>query len=317
MSDKFCGKCGTELYDGSAFCPQCGNQTAPSLTCPDCGRQLHPETEMCPGCGKLIEEPVSQSINITEDSPVIASGLEPSFSIEKSSSQEPKENAEMVPQEIISEKKHKLLKAQSTIQLAKTIILMIGIIILVQSVFLLTMITGMQGVTETARRNSQNSSEYRGFGERSYKNTPDENRNSPERGFSQERRRMPVTPKMPKIPGNMLRLLILVIAIGILQGGGFILLSRWVDKKPFLAILIAFIFEITYDILKVVIALMRAVQGIGLGQTNQVMQMMQGSGLKYLLILQAVQIAAVSIILCFYLGKALWSAVELRKMSEK
>lgn len=68
--DKFCRKCGTELFikrtcpscglevkEGDNFCPNCGEEIRiePAYECPDCGTEIEEDTKFCPSCGIEFE----------------------------------------------------------------------------------------------------------------------------------------------------------------------------------------------------------------------------------------------------------------------
>ena len=49
-----CPKCNGAVADGAKFCPECGNKMI--NTCPKCNAEVKSGTKFCPGCGDKIEE---------------------------------------------------------------------------------------------------------------------------------------------------------------------------------------------------------------------------------------------------------------------
>lgn len=55
----FCRHCGTQIPDGSKFCPACGKplEDEKLLFCTSCGAQIPPEADTCPACGAAVVRP--------------------------------------------------------------------------------------------------------------------------------------------------------------------------------------------------------------------------------------------------------------------
>lgn len=297
MKGQFCGKCGNKLYSDSNFCQNCGNQVSEPFFCPNCEKELHPDTELCPSCGTEISEQMKK--NHQED--ITSSQNDTQVPVDQKSTIN--NNIDTLNEfPLVNEKKEKILKAQSTIKVAKKLILIIGIFVLVQNILLVSLITSLSGAQFGATTiQSQNKinriNRYDGFQERNYRSN------------------QPNTVKKPKIKGNVFKLLILVVILGIIQGGGFIFLSSYINKKPFISILIAFIFEITYDILKVVTMIYRTITGFNIGYGG-ISKLLSNPGVSALMIMQVVQLILISTVIVFYLGKSLKSAIDLRKLKE-
>lgn len=51
-----CTKCGAEIPETSAYCPQCGEFYG-LTTCPGCGAKLTPGAAFCPECGRDLPKP--------------------------------------------------------------------------------------------------------------------------------------------------------------------------------------------------------------------------------------------------------------------
>jgi hypothetical protein len=91
-------------------------------------------------------------------------------------------------------------------------------------------------------------------------------------------------------------------------------LYKYIDKKPFIAVLIAFVFEITYDILKIVVRFVQMLSSFGNEAsfkhiTKEVYVIFSS--------IQTLQLVAVSGIFIYFFYKALQSSVALRKMGGK
>ena len=50
----FCANCGSQIEEGSRFCPSCG-KPAGSPACPGCGNAVKPDAAFCPNCGKSLQ----------------------------------------------------------------------------------------------------------------------------------------------------------------------------------------------------------------------------------------------------------------------
>ena len=67
-----CKNCGTEIEDGTKFCPKCGNSVAETghLFCAYCGTKIAQDTTFCVECGKKVSEPHSENpVNKSEQHP--------------------------------------------------------------------------------------------------------------------------------------------------------------------------------------------------------------------------------------------------------
>lgn len=54
-----CEKCGSQIPQGSKFCPQCGTSTAKETKkCIKCGKEIEKNMKFCPECGASQQEPV-------------------------------------------------------------------------------------------------------------------------------------------------------------------------------------------------------------------------------------------------------------------
>jgi RNA polymerase subunit RPABC4/transcription elongation factor Spt4 len=278
MDIKFCGKCGYKLYNDSNFCPSCGNRTVEDFFCQGCNKQLHPDTELCPSCGKVVEDKQLQT-NTEIETQEVKTIID--FSDKENVISESTNNSEEINHLIAKSETNEdepIKNIKEKVFKARSMVTVAKMIILLTGILVLVQNLMMLGALSTLRS-----------------------------ALSQNQ----------QIAGNIFKLLILVIAVGIIQGGGFIFLSKYVQKKPFIAILIAFIFEITYGILKVVISIVRATQGINFGLGESFAGIAKNWGMTALLFLQIAQMVVVTVVICYFLGKSLYSAIELRKMSER
>ncbi len=319
MKKQYCPKCGVKVYDNSKFCPSCGWQIAKNVVCETCGKELHPDTEICPNCNTEIEQ-----TNTTEE---LESGKTLIESIESNNEIEDRTEEETIIQEnqkspehenvVPGERKHNVLAYKGKIEVARLTMLLMGIIMLVQNILLIGFLSSTYTLKEAAviSKIYQNpiktqKQEYRGFTERHYKN-PDNNFDSRNREDKNNEKKF-----NPVIPSNIYKLLLLVIIIGLIQGAGFIYLSRYVHKNAFIAILVAFIFELTYGILKIVTMVFRAFQGININY-SQFNKILSKGDIAILMVLQVIMLVIVTAVLIFVLFRGLKSAIELRKMENK
>lgn len=54
-----CKFCGSQLPEGSKFCPKCGKRT--TVVCSSCGKELPEAARYCPFCGSVVDEKVSKA----------------------------------------------------------------------------------------------------------------------------------------------------------------------------------------------------------------------------------------------------------------
>ena len=271
---------------GSAL--NCGNRVTTYTVCPSCSRELHPETELCPSCQTVIPH---------EEAPD-ASDAAPEAAVIEASPLEAKEES--------LKKSRKEKDAKSRIGVAKMIILITGIILLATNTLFMAFLFAAKSMTAELsaprQQQQQRTPEYRGFGEQDYNNQ--ENNSAQKRG-----RENPF-----KLPWNLrviFKYLLLVIIVGLVQGIFFMFLYKYIDKKPFIAVLIAFIFEITYDILKIAVKFVQMFSSF----TNQT-SLGRVSKQAFVLVssIQILQLAAVSLVFVYFLYKSLQSSIALRKM---
>jgi hypothetical protein len=309
------------LHEDSSFCGNCGNQIAEHVKCEECGKELHPETEMCPSCGNIIQESgeklSEQTLIEKEES---RESTEENQAATKIEFDESVEKTETIP----GKRKHNILVAKGRIEVSRITMLLIGIIILIQNILLIGVVTGAistsQGISSYLfNGEAVKTGKYHGFTEKDYKNNGKTFSSDADKSFGFENKKKHSQNDInnaPKIPKNIFNLVLLVVIIGIIQGIGFILLSKFVLKNAFLAILIAFIFELTYDILKIVSSIYRAISGVNINM-SQFNNILSKGNVNILLALQVILLVVISAVLIFYLGRGLQSAIQLRKMGTK
>ena len=59
VKSKFCSNCGTEVAEGTVFCPQCGfklvqEEKPQTKFCANCGKKIDINAEICPHCGVRV-----------------------------------------------------------------------------------------------------------------------------------------------------------------------------------------------------------------------------------------------------------------------
>mgnify|MGYP001549631689 CR=1 FL=1 len=329
MSKNFCSKCGFKLQENVKFCPNCGHQIADHVICETCGKQLHPDTELCPSCNTVIntENQDNQNTSIskektliekvaeqekTEDKEIAAEEEKTDLDVEIDSTNDyAVENQTVMP----GENKHKVLVNRGRIEVARMAMFVMGIILIIQNIMLMGLF--IRGKNARAASNisyNQNSiilnmRKYRGFTEKEYE--------GPENQYSKRMfpKKKP-NENLPRIPSATYKILMLVVILGLFQGVGFIFLSSYVKKNAFVAILIAFVFELTYGLLKVASAIYRAVNNVNIDY-SQLNKYLDKEDISFLLNLQVVLLFAVSAVLVIFLARGLKSSIELRKMEHK
>ena len=72
---KFCANCGTEVADGTVFCPQCGfkfvqEEKPQTKFCQNCGKKIDINAEICPHCGVRVA-----NVRVSEEKNVLLSAI--------------------------------------------------------------------------------------------------------------------------------------------------------------------------------------------------------------------------------------------------
>lgn len=313
MEVNFCGKCGSRLYQGSKFCPSCGNQVVEPFVCPECKKELHPDTELCPSCGLVIEHeetPIDTEIDKQktlieiEESKEASPKLDSVDNLEKTQI-EPVEQTPILSEApaVNNKKKIKMAKIKGSIQVSRMIILILGIFTLIQA-FLLMIVLGY--VLSVSSSSSTSGSLFN----QSYNQ---QNSGHDVQSINKQASIRQTANLSKKNVRKLIKIFILLFILSLIQGIGFLYLSKLIRKKPFIAILIAFIFKITFDIVRVVAQIIQSINGIIVGY-GSVSDKLPKTLIIVATFFQVALIGVISGVLCYYLYKGLKNSIELRKI---